>query len=84
MCTVDITSIERKPMISNLLRYKGFAVEDYGFTLGALTLHTSGFCNARVLSVMVRFDLSYIIYRVRPETVKWGQSLPRILNKGQM
>jgi hypothetical protein len=29
------TSIERKPMIPNLLRYQGFAVEDYGFTLDA-------------------------------------------------
>jgi hypothetical protein len=38
MCTVDITSIERKPRISHLLRYQGFAVDDYGFTLDALNL----------------------------------------------
>ena len=51
-------------------RCQGFAAEDYGFTLGALTLNTSGFCNVRVLSVMVGVDLSYIIYRVRSESVK--------------
>jgi len=51
-------------------RCQGFAVEDYGFTLGALTLNTSGFCNVRVLSVKVGVDLSYIIYRVRSESVK--------------
>jgi len=54
-------------------RYQGFAVEDYGFTLGALTLYTSGFCNVRVSFVMVRSDPSYNIYRVRPETVKLGR-----------
>jgi hypothetical protein len=27
-----------KPRIPHLLRYKGFAVEDYGFTLDALNL----------------------------------------------
>ena len=51
-------------------RCQGFAIQDYGFTLGALTLNTSGFCNVRVLSVKVGVDLSYIIYRARSESVK--------------
>ena len=29
-------------------RCQGFAVKHYGFTLGALTLKPSGFCNVRV------------------------------------
>ena len=31
-----------------ILRCRGFAVDAYGFTLGALTLKPSGFCNVKV------------------------------------
>ena len=37
--------------ISQIRRCKGFAVKYYGFTLCALTLEHSGFCNARVYSI---------------------------------
>ena len=30
--------MDGKPMIPHLLRYQGFAVDDYGFTLDALNL----------------------------------------------
>ncbi len=36
--TLFITSTERKPMILHLLRYQGFAVDNYDFTLDALNL----------------------------------------------
>jgi hypothetical protein len=32
-------------------RCQGFAVDHYGFTLGALTLKPSGFCNVRVTAM---------------------------------